>query len=482
MRFVFFFPCLAACVLACLLNAPAAAAAPAGKEASVQSASPAAAPVPASETGAGVKDADTAQISDEQGLALAGKLLANGRKDEARKLYALLLQSRNPAYQFEAAFQLGRLYMHDGEYDKAAACYLAILNRNPNLARVRLELALAYFMDESYEDAQFQFELVKGDTSLPPEVIKRVDGFLESIRRKKNWNLSFGFSLMPDSNINQVTGQREECIATVYGLLCRDLGKKESGMGARVNLTANHFLRFTKDFGLRSTAGVYATDYSLDDYDDYIVYAASGPRWIFKSGELSLQPTFLKRWVGGREYSQGYGARLDWRQMFGSLILDAGASMARNTYDNKLYDAALRGNNIRFYLQPRYILTSRSFIQAGLEYTHDGARNDVYESDTWRYSLAGYYFFTYGFSLFVEGSVASAEYQAGQFYVTQDYRIDSATREDKIYGVDAVLSTNVFESWGITPMLQYSYIKRDSNIWSYDYDRHRINLAFNFKF
>jgi hypothetical protein len=51
-----------------------------------------------------------------------------------------------------------------------------------------------------------------------------------------------------------------------------------------------------------------------------------------------------------------------------------------------------------------------------------------------------------------------------------------------MYGVDAVLSTNVFEAYGITPMLQYSYIRRDSNIWSYGYDRHRVNLAFNFKF
>jgi tetratricopeptide (TPR) repeat protein len=454
------------------LNCPAALAAEDASTRSVSSASVAEAP----------SNADSIQISDEQGLGLAKKLLANGRKEEARKIYTLLLQSSKPEYQVEAAFQLGQLFMQDGEYRKAAACYLAILNRNPNFARVRLELALAYYMDESYEDAQFQFELVRGDKTLPPEVIEKVDGFLDGIRRKKNWDVSFGFSLMPDSNINQVSGQREECISTIYGLMCRDLSKKESGTGVKANLTANHYLRFNKEFGLRSTVGFYATDYSIDDYDDYILYAASGPRWVFKNGEISLQPTYLKRWVGGKEYNDGYGGRVDLRRMFGNLILDAGSSITRNVYNNELYDEALRGNNIRVYMQPRYVLSSRSFVQAGLEYTYDGAQNDIYGSDTWRYSLAGYYFFTYGFSLFVEGSVANAEYQAEQYYITQNYLIDAATREDKIYGIDAVLSTNIFEEYGITPMLQYSYIKRDSNIWSYDYDRHRINLAFNFKF
>ena len=52
--------------------------------------------------------------------------------------------------------------MLEGRFREASLLFLDILRRNPNLPRVRLELARAYFLNRDYEDAQLQFELVKG--------------------------------------------------------------------------------------------------------------------------------------------------------------------------------------------------------------------------------------------------------------------------------------------------------------------------------
>ena len=421
-------------------------------------------------------------ISDEEGLVLALELLNGGQLQQAETIYALLLQSRQEGIRVEAAFKLAQIRLLQEDYTQATRYLLAILNRHPGLARVRLELARAYFLDENYEDSRFHFELVKGADDIPPEVIANIDLYLELIRRKKNWSLNAGFSLMPDSNYNMASGGREECISTVWGVFCRPLEDEESGFGARFNLTGDHYLKLDKNFGIRSTAGLYVTEYKKSDYDDYILYLASGPRYIFKTGEISLQPTYMKRWAGGKDYSQSYGLRFDVQKDFDRLLLASGTSFTRTEYDDEWVNEQLKGEEYRFYLRPRYILSNRSFIQAELEYSRDGTEVEMYSSDNWTFGLGAYYLFKYGISVFAEASYTDARYRDEQYYLTRDYKFDSARRRDSIYTFLCEIAANSFEDKGIRPRIQYLYSKRDSNIWTRDYERHRVNFGLELRF
>jgi tetratricopeptide (TPR) repeat protein len=230
-------------------------------------------------------------------LLLANKLAAAGNTKDAATLYEQLRQSANMALRHEAAFQLAGIFMFEGRYREAALLYLDILNQAPNLPRVRLELARAYFMNKDYEDAQLQFELVKGG-GLPPEVLDKVDHFLALSRRRKDWAFNFNLALVPDTNLNQASGGNEECISFSGALLCRPLEEKQSGVS--LGGTFNHYWRFGRDFGLRSTIGLNILEHERSDFDDYQLYLASGPRYTFDSGEASLQPTFRKRWYAGK--------------------------------------------------------------------------------------------------------------------------------------------------------------------------------------
>jgi hypothetical protein len=82
----------------------------------------------------------------------------------------------------------------------------------------------------------------------------------------------------------------------------------------------------------------------------------------------------------------------------------------------------------------------------------------------------------------VEGSLTQTSYKDTQWYVTSDNKIDETTRKDKTWRLLTSLSSNIFEKYGITPMIQYTYTKNDSNIWTRDYDRHRITMLFNYRF
>ena len=419
-------------------------------------------------------------LTGQEIIVLGQVLLAQVRLDEAETLYKALLHSGHETeFRLEAAFQLGQIHLARGQFRQAALYFNDILNLRPDLPRVRLELARAYFLDRSYQEAAFQFELVKGG-DLPPEVQAKVDAFLEAIRRQKDWTVSFYLNPVADSNLNQASGGQEECI-DIGIILCRPLEEKTSGLGFSANATADYFWRVNQDWGLKATLGFYGTAYEDDDFDDYYHYAALGPRYLWESGEASLQPTIQKRWFGGREYSDEYGLRLDARRTYSRLIMNGGAAASTPHYADPYVHSVLKGWRWNAYLQPRYILTDRTFIQPGLSFLREEAEERAYANDNWRYALGAYHAFPYGLSLFVEGSLTDTRYKASQWYVTRDNRIDETMRKDQTWQVLNSVSSNVFEEYNLTPVLQYTYTRRDSNIWTREYERHRVNLLFNYR-
>jgi len=415
-------------------------------------------------------------------LAQAKELLEAGKLDEAEAAYQDLRRNTSGELGFEPTFQLAQIRLRQGRFRQAISLFLEILNQRPDLPRVRLDLALAYFLDKNYEDAARQFELVKGG-DLPPEVLTKVEGFLDAIRRQKNWTVDFSMGLAPDSNINQASGGKEECINLEGLTLCRPLPQKASGVGANLNATVNYFQRLSPDWGLKATLGGYGLAYEQNDneYNDYSFYAALGPRYLWDSGEASLQPTFRKRWLANREYSREYGLRSDLTRNFGRLILEAGLGYGESRYDEAYIDGLLRGSSWNSRFWPRYVLNDRTFVQAGLDFLRENAEERACANENWRYALGLYRVFPYGISLYAEGSLMETDYKATQWYITQDNRIAEKVRRDKTRRLLTSFSSNAFESLGWTPVLQYTYTNRESNIWSREYEQHRVSLLFNYR-
>lgn len=309
-----------------------------------------------------------------------------------------------------------------------------------------------------------------------------MDEFLTQIRRRKDWSIGFNAALVPDSNLNQASGGEEECIALGGMLLCRPLEKKQSGIGLGVGGTLNHYLRFSRDFGLRSTISLNALEYERNDFDDYQLFLASGPRHTFEQGEISLQPTFRKRWYAGRQYSEEYGIRLDGQWMLNRFLLGGAFSWARIRYNDSYVNEFLEGDSLFSHLQVRYILNDRTFVQTGLAFQRENAEADAYGSDSLRCALGLYRVLPYGFSLFGELSLTDARYHGAQWYIARDYRIAETRRRDRTWQVFASLSSSLLEKYDITPTLQYTYVRRYSNIWTQEHERQRLNLSLGYRF
>ena len=90
-----------------------------------------------------------------------------------------------------------------------------ILIDRPDLVRVRLELARAFFLNGDDGLARDHFERVLAGNP-PPSVVANVQLFLDSIRARRRWSMYLGAALLPSTNIGR--DPHENTIITVPGL------------------------------------------------------------------------------------------------------------------------------------------------------------------------------------------------------------------------------------------------------------------------
>lgn len=415
-------------------------------------------------------------LSDDDMLGIANSVASSGDLDTAGQIYTNTMHSGNYDTRIESVFQLANIAMARGDYETAINYYYEIVKNNPALSRVRLELARAYFMSGDYEQAQFHFEFVRATPELPDDVAAKIDAFLTLIRQQKNWTLDFGFGVVPDSNLNNAGNQNTECIDTVFGPLCRPLDTAQHGVGVRLNATGNYYLRFTKRFGLRTTLGVNLLDFDGSDFDDYSVYLASGPRYTFDRGEISLQPAVRAQWYAGDFYNYGYGLRLDtnW-QLMGRLFAGAGATVHKTEYDATVNQDALGGYDWGLYLQPRYYLNNTSYIMAGIGFDQNNTNIDAYGSDSISYSLGYFGEFGWGFAFTGRASLIDSKYHDSAWYVINN-QFDQRTRNDLTWQFYAQVYNTKLGWYNLVPAISYMYTLRDSNVPLYEFDRHRIEI------
>ena len=106
----------------------------------------------------------------------------------------------------------------DGRLDEAIAAFRAILVDHPELVRVRLELAHAFFLKEEDSLARRHFEQVLAGTP-PPAVAANIRRFLDIMRARRRWEAHFGLAAAPDSNLNAASGERTVFLDTPFGRL-----------------------------------------------------------------------------------------------------------------------------------------------------------------------------------------------------------------------------------------------------------------------
>ena len=199
--------------------------------------------------------------------------------------------------------------------DEAIAAFRAILVDQPELVRVRLELARTFFLKGQDRLARRHFELVLGG-ELPLPVFLNVRNFLEVMRQRKRATGYFGAAIAPDSNLNFASEEDIIYLDTVFGRLPfqregEDV-EERSGLGLSLWGGGEYQQPFGERLRLRVGADMSQRDYGGKEFDQTFVAAHAGPRWLLSPRtDISLLATAHRQWLGGQPQIDEYGPRLE---------------------------------------------------------------------------------------------------------------------------------------------------------------------------
>lgn len=409
-------------------------------------------------------------LLDQARLDQARTAIAAGQLDEAEQILGAArseLVDRN-----DLDFLRGAVAMARGDADTAIAAFRAILTRDPSLNRVRLELARALFLAEDDEAAEHHFRIAQA-AGLPPEAQRKVDAFLDQIKRRKRWAVDIGLGLVPDSNVNAGTAARA---VNLYGLpfTLEDSARKTSGIGVAASLGGSVQAVIDRDTRLVMGGRLSLLDYQGGRYDDRAISAYLGPRFLTgAASEVTTTAIASRRWYGGEGFSTGAGGRVEGQIALSPRWLLSGAvSLQHLAYDDI---SAFDGPVASAAAGLTYGLDEVSLVRLELAAMREQAHEEPFRNSQWVLGASYYRELPWGFGISLGGSVNFARY---------DSRLAAfgVTRHDDTLTGRIALSNRAIELFGFTPVLTYLHTDRFSSIALYEFSRDRVEISFTRNF
>ncbi len=376
--------------------------------------------------------------------------------------------------QIESKFLKGLQLLEAGQPREAVFLFRQILAHDPNLPRVRLELARAYFVMRSWREARAEFVSVLSG-GIPPEVRQTVLRFINTIdaRRGFDWNAAFGFSLSPESGRRYKT---DTVILDFFGIeLPFEVDRPESDVFG-VNFNGSAELR-QKLFDLGgSTAVVGFITGSADVFeaegsasDDYIFGASAGSRFIWPQTTAVVATHASLRHQYGEIYGDrmGINGAIQFRSETGFSPLASASYTNVNIRDSDARDGVSYSFRTGF---SKSVLGSAN-IGAFVTFERFAAQEDYESYDAVDLSLFGRADIGAGFGVTVSPTIKYIRYNAKTpFFIN--------VRKEKQFGIDIdIVKNDLFLFDWFSPFIKTGYTYNDSSIDIYTYKEYRFMIG-----
>lgn len=372
----------------------------------------------------------------------------------------------------DVMFWIGTCAMNIGRTDLAIENFNKMLAIDPNLHRVRLELATAFFSVGRYDAARES--LLRVQASSPPEAVQRnIEKLLAAIderTRKRFWTFRASGGLLFDSNINAGPGQRE--LDVVGGTIELDeLSTELSDEG----LIADIYGSMTYDIGKRNgfmwhTAGsVYNKSYiNYSQFDFMLLDVATGPWWVGRQNIAKLPFGLSYTEYGSDRLYYLFHVYPNYEHFFTPFFSLKGSYLFRSTNYYDIKNTELDNRTHQFELRPSlYLLDRKHIISAFATYEKVDA-----DADRWSYEapVLGISYITqapFGVELLLGYQWFKREYDAPPLLYESD-------REDTRHTFRAALSKQFHQH--IFGSLDFGYISNDSNAELFTFDQTTFSM------
>ena len=399
-------------------------------------------------------------------IAEAEALFAANKIAELKPLLAALKQEKPP--HLAVLFLSGMVANAEGDYAAAANAFRAMLTRDPSLIRPRLELALALQKSGDRQAAKYHYQQVLA-ANLPDNVKRNVYQQLGDIRERLP-ALRLSVDLVSDSNPKQTTNSR---VVQIGGLTytLNDAGSAQSVFGLLVTADASLPLPSNPSWYAHAYGEVY--EYPKRDLDLMYGEASIGKR--FDKGQHSLA---LELGVHGSSYQdkalyQGYLLRSNiFMQQLPKLAMLLDASIKSYDYSSLQY---LSGHLMSVDVNTIYVPSPTQRWDFGASFAKNNAEEAAYS-----YTQPG---LSARFSQeWAGGWITGARLQGLIANYDAPDPFFGKTRRDKEARFEVDVLNRKLKLWAFSPKLLMGYVKRDSNLTLYSYDRVYVRAGLSTEF
>ena len=421
-------------------------------------------------------------------LAEAKSLIAEGKAEEA--LAVLRALPRDGENRTEVLFQTGLAAIaaagreslsedaREALLDEAIAALRAILIDRPDLVRVRLELARAFFLKREDSLSRQHFEQVLAGKP-PPAVAANLNRFLAAMRARRQWSGYFGLSIAPDSNVNAASGSDIIYLDTAFGRLGfrRDAASKaRSGLGVSVWGGGEYEYPLHERLRLRAGADAAHREYGGRRFDRSYLGVHLGPRWLADAKtDVSVLAEAGRQWAAGRPESGTLGVRIEaGRRLSRRVALNASAAWRERDYRNS---GALDGPVMELSLGGTWVATPTLRVRASVGHDRERPKTAARRSSGLWGRLGADLALPLGFTVGASGKMAWTDYRGGD-RGWPHYTKDGKGRADRTRTLSVSLLNRGFTLAGFSPQLVLVNEVRKTNAQTLDYKRNRAELRF----
>lgn len=376
--------------------------------------------------------------------------------------------------QIENAFLQGLQLLEAGQPRKAVFLFRQILARDPNLPRVRLELARAYFMMQSWSESRAEFvSVLSGD--IPLAAKKNILRFINAIdaRRGFDWSAAIGISLSPEAGRDYKT---DTVFLDFFGTKLPFKVEREENdvIGLTFDGSAEVRRKLLDSSEGPSVVGFVSASADVfeaegTDHDDYIFGASTGPRFIWPQTTAFAAANGSVRYRSGDVYEDrmGISSAIEYRSETGFAPFLSVAYTDVNVHETEAQDGGLYSLRTGFSKS----VSGNANVGVSVTFQHFDAQESYETYDAVGLSLLGRADLGAGF-----GATARASLRYTSYKSKAPLFLDK--REEKQFGVDVEFVKNdVFLLDQFSPFVQLGYTYNDSSINIFTYNEYRFVIG-----
>ena len=341
----------------------------------------------------------------------------------------------------------------------------------PDLVRVRLELARAFFLKGENDLTRKHFEHVLAG-SPPGAVAANVRRFLSEIRARRRWSLRAGFALAPDTNIGGTSAER---IIYINDLpFRRDVTElTTSGIGVSVWGGWEYQHPLNERLRLRTGADASRREYADSRFDQMFVSGHAGPHWLVGANtEASVLASAHRRWSSDVPDYDALGGRIEAGHRFTRRVT---ASVRASWHDRRHRTRMfLDGPAVDASLSGAWVVTPTVRADAALGWGREQPDSERWRNDSRWLRLGASVILPRGFTVGGSGELRRTDYEGTWFPFTAS----GEPREDRTRSLRASVHNRVFAWKGFSPQLSLVHEVRTTNAQLYDYKRTGGELRF----